>query len=124
MKTAKIIFWVSTGFIFLFEGVMPAFTGHSELAIEGITSLGYPSYFVTVLVVAKVLGTLALILPFVSPRIKEWAYVGLGITMLSAFVSHWVVNGLQALTFFPLVVFAILVVSYRYYHKLLTIKAP
>jgi len=45
MKKDKIIYWVTTGFIFLFEGVMPALTSQTELAKEGIAHLGYPSYF-------------------------------------------------------------------------------
>lgn len=42
MKTSKIIFWVTTTLIFLFEGVMPAFTSQTEMAKEGIRHLGYP----------------------------------------------------------------------------------
>jgi len=36
MKKAKIIFWITTTIIFLFEGVMPALTSQTELAKEGI----------------------------------------------------------------------------------------
>jgi hypothetical protein len=121
MKKTKIVFWVSTTLIFLFEGVMPALTGHSQMAIEGITSLGYPVYFVSILTVFKVLGALALIIPKVPARVKEWAYAGFAIDFISAFVSIWVVAGLMPMTFFPLVVFAVLIVSYVSYHKM---KAP
>lgn len=72
MKGSKTVFWVSTGFIFLFEGVMPALTGHSELAKQGITHLGYPEYFVTILVLCKVAGATVLIIPWIPYRIKEW----------------------------------------------------
>ena len=118
MKKAKIIFWVSTIIIFLFEGVMPALTFQSEMAIQGITHLGYPVYFATLLTVFKILGALTLIIPVIPKRIKEWAYAGFAIDFISAFVSTWVVDGLMLLTFFPLVVLAILIVSYVYYHKL------
>ena len=57
MKTTKIVYWVTTILIFLFEGVMPALTGHSEMSKQGITHLGYPLYFVTLLVVFKVGAT-------------------------------------------------------------------
>lgn len=117
-KKTKIIFWVSTVFIFLFEGVMPAVTGHTEMAKEGIRHLGYPEYFGTMLVVFKVLGSLALILPQVPKRIKEWAYAGFGFDFIAAFISHWVIDGFNGLTLFPLFVLAILVVSYINYHKL------
>lgn len=121
MKTNKIIFWVTTTLIFLFEGVMPALTSQSEMAKEGIRHLGYPEYFGVMLTVFKVLGALALIIPQVPARIKEWAYAGFAIDFISAFVSYAAVDGFSGLTFFPLIVFLVLIVSYIYYHK---IKAP
>ncbi len=118
MKKDKIIFWVATVFIFLFEGVMPALTGHTELAKQGVSHLGFPDYFRVELNIFKILGSLAIIIPQVPARVKEWAYAGLGITMISAFIGHWAVDGVNGQTFFPLVILAILVVSYVYYHKL------
>lgn len=118
MKIDKIIFWTTTIILFLFEGVMPAFTSQTEMAKEGIRHLGYPDYFGVMLVVFKVLGALALIIPQIPSRIKEWAYAGFTINFISAFVSTWVVDGLKPMTFFPLVVFGILILSYVYYHKL------
>lgn len=117
-RTIQIIYWATTGIIFLFEGVMPALTSHTDLAVEGIRHLGYPDYFRVMLTVFKVAGALALILPFVKGRVKEWAYAGFGITMLSAFVSHWVVDGFNGQTIFPLFIFTVLVISYIYYHRL------
>lgn len=117
MKREKTIFWVATGFIFLFEGVMPALTGHTELAREGIRHLGYPDYFRIELNIFKVLGALSIILPMVPARIKEWAYAGLAITSISAFISNWAVDGFTVNLILPLFVFVILVVSYVYYTK-------
>jgi len=118
MKRDKIIFWATTGIIFLFEGVMPAFTSQSEMAKEGIRHLGYPEYFGVMLMVFKVLGALALIIPQIPNRIKEWAYAGFAIDFISAIVSTWAVDGLKPLTFFPIVFVGILVLSYVYYHRL------
>ena len=118
LKKSKIIYWTTTGIIFLLEGVMPALTSHTPLAVEGIRHLGYPDYFRVMLTVFKVAGALALILPFVGARFKEWAYAGFGITMISAFISHWAVDGFTGLTLFPLIIFAILVVSYVSYERL------
>ncbi len=116
-KATNIIYWSTTTLIFLFEGVMPALTSHTQLAVEGIRHLGYPDYFRSLLTVFKVAGALALLLPFVNYRVKEWAYAGFAFTMVSAFVSHWAVNGLNGQTFFPLFILAILVASYITYHK-------
>lgn len=118
MKKIKILFWTSTTFIFLFEGVLSALTSHSQMSIDGITHLGYPVYFITLLMVFKVLGSLALIIPKVPARIKEWAYAGFGFDFISATFSIIAVDGLGLPVLFPLVVLGILVVSYITYHKL------
>ncbi len=118
MKKDKIVFWVSTTLIFLFEGVLPVLTGHSKMSIDAITHLGYPVYFVTMLTVFKGLGGLALIVPMVPKRVKEWAYVGYGFDFLSAFISNWVVDGFTSVLILPVVCMIVLIVSYKYYHKL------
>ncbi|MEJ7643928.1 MAG: DoxX family protein [Chryseolinea sp.] len=113
----KLIFWISTSFIFLFEGVMPALTSHTDLAITGITHLGYPVYFVAILAVFKVLGSIALIIPAVPKKIKEWAYAGFTFNLISAATSLCVVDGLGVSMLFPLVILAVLTASYISYHK-------
>ena len=122
MKKEQIIFWISTIIIALLEGLMPALTSQTELAKEGIRHLGYPEYFGNTLVVFKVIGVIAIIIPKVPARIKEWAYAGFAFDFLFASISHGVVDGINGQTFFPLVVLAILAVSYIYYHKLSSVK--
>ena len=121
-NTTKCIYWTTTSILFLFEGVVPALTSHTDIAVEGIRHLGYPDYFRVMLTIFKVLGALALILPIVKGRFKEWAYAGFTITFICAFFSHWMVDGLNAQTFFPLLILAILIISYLSYHKLITLK--
>lgn len=120
MKKTKIAYWVTTTIIFLWEGLMPALYSNSPLAIEGVRHLGYPDYFRVMLTVFKVLGALALILPMVSARFKEWAYVGMGLVFISAAISHWAVDGFDGQTIFPLVLLGILIISYNTYYKLRT----
>jgi hypothetical protein len=117
MKKNDIIYWATTGLIFLFEGVMPALTSQSEMAKEGISHLGYPSYFGVMLTVFKVAGALALIIPQVPSRFKEWAYGCFFIEFIAAFWSHAAVDGFGGQSFFPLFVLGVLLVSYIYYHK-------
>jgi hypothetical protein len=118
MKKEKIIFWTATTIIALFEGVMPALTSQTELAKEGIRHLGYPEYFGNALVVFKVLGVLALVIPQIPKRVKEWAYAGFAFDFIFASISHGVVDGMNVQTIFPMFVLGILAVSYVYYHKL------
>jgi hypothetical protein len=118
MKKDKIIFWITTGFIALLEGIMPALTSQTEMAKEGIRHLGYPEYFGNVLVVFKILGVLVLVLPSIPKRVKEWAYAGFAFDFLFAAISHGIVDGIGGQTFFPLIVLGILTVSYVYFHKM------
>ncbi len=117
MKKKNIIYWATTTLIFLFEGVLPALTSQTEMAKEGISHLGYPAYFGVMLTVFKVLGALTLIIPQIPKRIKEWAYAGFAFDFIAASVSHWAVDGFGGQAIFPLVVLAILALSYIYYYK-------
>ncbi len=112
------IYWITTSLIFIMEGVLPALTSQTEAAKEGIRHLLYPAYFGNALVVFKVLGALALIIPQVSKRIKEWAYAGFTFDFIFASISYFAVDGMGFLSFFPLIFLAILAVSYYCYHKL------
>jgi hypothetical protein len=122
LRKEKTIFWTATIIIALFEGVMPALTFQTEMAKEGIRHLGYPEYFGNALVVFKILGVIALVIPKVPKRIKEWAYAGFAFDFIFATISHGAVDGINGQTFFPLVVFGILAISYIYHHKLTAIK--
>ena len=122
MKKYKIAFWITTIIIFVFEGVMPALTSQTEVAREGILHLGYPEYFIPMLTIFKVLGTLALILPMVPKRVKEWAYAGFMIDFICAFISIVVVDGFSSIALIPVAAFAVLMVSYVSYNKLISRK--
>lgn len=118
MKTQKIIFWVTTTLIFLFEGVMPALFSQTEDAKEGIRHLGYPDYFGNALVVFKVVGTIILMVPKFPKRVKEWAYAGFAFDFVFASISYLCVDGPGFFAFFPLIWLGILILSYTSYHKI------
>jgi hypothetical protein len=119
MKKTKIIYWIATSLFVLFEGVMPALTFNTQLAIDGIRHLGYPDYFRVLLTIFKVLGAIILILPMIKGAIKEWAYAGFTFNLISATVSHCVIDGLNGQSFAPLIVLAVLATSYFSYKSLL-----
>jgi hypothetical protein len=82
--------------------------------------LGLPGYFKVELTTAKILGVLALVIPSVPFKIKEFAYFGFGITLMSASIAHFARGdaGLSVLFVIdPLVFLAILMVSYFYFEK-------
>lgn len=117
-RTNKILFWACTSIIFLFEGVMPAFTSQTEMAKQGISHLQYPAYFGTTLVIFKIMGAIILMIPQLPKRLKEWAYAGFTYNCLFASISNTVVDGFGFSTVFPLIILGILAVSYINYHKL------
>ena len=118
MKRIKIVYWVSTGVFslimlaiaspYLFSGQLKAFFSH----------LGFPGYFTTWLAVAKFVGIIGLLLPAVKGRVKEWLYAGFAITLCSGFIAHRAAGDATGLLVFPLIMLAILIVSYKSYRRL------
>jgi hypothetical protein len=83
---------------------------HAPAMMKGLAHLGYPPYFINLLGVAKLSAVCVLLAPG-WPKLKEWAYVGCAITVLSATYSHLLSgDGWRALD--PLATFAALVASY------------
>ena len=119
MKRKKIIFWVATAIIILWEGVMPLSTliFSPEQVTIGTRPLGYPDYFAYALIICKVLGVLAISYPKAPAKLKEWAYAGLTFNLIFAFISHACVDQNIGFMLMPLVVLGILAVSYRFNAK-------
>lgn len=120
MKKYKISFWIATLIIFLWEGVMPLSTVFfaPEYVNAGTKPLHYPDYFAYALILCKVLGATALILPGLPPKLKEWAYAGLTFSLVFAVISHAVVDGNVVYIALPLVAMGILAISYFSNQKL------
>jgi DoxX-like family len=120
MKSTKIIFWIATIIIALLEAVMPVSTWifAPEYMTFGTKALGYPDYFAYALVIAKVLGVIAITYPKTPNTIKEWAYAGLSFTLIFAFISHSCVDKNIGYMIMPLVFLGILAVSYIYNSKI------
>ncbi len=79
--------------------------------------LGFPDSFRYELAIAKVLGALALLIPQIQVRIKEWAYAGFGITFISATIAHISSGDPLSVAIMPLVFLAVLVISNVYLYK-------
>ena len=120
MKKNKIIFWIASIIIALWEAVMPLSTWlfAPEFMTFGTRALSYPDYFAYSLVIAKVLGVIAITYPKTPAKLKEWAYAGLTFTLIFAFISHACVDKNVGYMIMPLVFLGILAVSYFYNQKL------
>jgi uncharacterized membrane protein YphA (DoxX/SURF4 family) len=80
-------------------------------------TLGYPGYFVNYIAVMKVLGVIAMLIPG-FPRVKEWAYAGLFLDMISAVYSFYATDTLTMRdSWVMLVFFGLGIASYVFYHK-------
>jgi len=118
MKKNKIIYWITTGafsLMMILSALQMLF--NPQLAADFV-HLGFPGYFRIELAFAKIIGVLALMIPKIPIRIKEWAYAGFGITFISAFIAHFVSGDAIANIILPWVIFAILIFSNVYLHKL------
>ncbi len=111
MKTNKIIYWLATGLLCLMmlgSAGMYIFN-HQEVA--GIfTKLGFPTYIVYPLAVAKILGVIA-ILSKQSKILKEWAYAGFFFDFLLAVSAHINVGDGE----YPLTVVALVLLLVSYF---------
>jgi len=111
MKIRKITYWIATFWVACIMAISGALSvTHAPQMMEALAHLGYPAYFANLLGMAKLLGVCVLLTPGLA-RLKEWAYTGFGITILSASYSHlFSGDGLQALEL--LLTLAALAVSY------------
>jgi len=89
-KASTLIYWIVTG-LFCLEMI---FTAYYELmvlpqAAEAFARLGFSAAsFRVELSWAKVAGVVALLLPMIPARVKEWAYAGFAINLVSAIIAH------------------------------------
>src|SRR5205809_543080 len=118
-KATNIIYWVST-IIFAALMIFSASGGlqPTQQAIQILhDGLGYPVYFIQFISVAKLLGSIAILVPGLY-RVKEWAYAGLFFDLAGAVYSGVASSGKfdpMMLTLLAWIVPGIL--SYYFWHK-------
>lgn len=119
MKKNKLIFWIATAILIIWEGIMPLGTllFAPQYVNAGTKPLGYPDYFAYALIICKVLGVIAISYPKIPSKLKEWAYAGLTFNLIFAFISHAMVDKNIGFMLLPLVILAILIISYVYGNK-------
>jgi DoxX-like family len=123
MKRTKLIYWITTGIVcsVMIFSVLSFTVFDYTLYPEGaFEHLGLPYYFKIELTAAKILGILTLLIPSIPPRIKEFAYFGFGITLVSASIAHFATGDGILYVIDPLIFLGILVVSYTNYQRLRT----
>jgi len=107
----KTAYWVSTGIVALMLLMALMYLSGNEQVVTGFTKAGYPQHLRIVLGMAKPTAAIVLLLPGLA-LLKEWAYAGVTITWIMAFISAYTSGeGAQVWTV-PLVLLGLLAVSY------------
>ncbi|MDB4969304.1 MAG: DoxX family protein [Myxococcales bacterium] len=125
-KRERIIYRTATGIVcavmvfsiinFIFNDHFPFPNGPEGAFVH----LGLPHYFKIELTIAKILGVLTLLIPSVPFKLKELAYFGFAITLISASIAHFARGDASLSVLFvidPLVFLGILMVSYFYFER-------
>ena len=125
-KRERIIYRTATGMVYavmVFSIINFIFNDHFPFpdGPEGaFVHLGLPGWFKAELTIAKILGVLALSIPNVPFKIKEFAYFGFGLTLISASIAHFSRGDAKLSVLFvidPLAFLGLLMVSYFYFVK-------
>ena len=123
MKKDRIIYRTSTGIIatvMTYSIISFTFYEHAIYPEGAFQHLHLPAWLKVELTIAKILGVLALLIPAIPFKLKEFAYFGFAITLVSAVIAHSTVSDKFYNIMDPLIFLCILIVSYVYFLKLRT----
>jgi DoxX-like family len=113
MEKRKLVwYWIITAilsFCIFFGGLAQAVQAKGVL--EGFKPLGYPTYFISLIGIWKVLGVIAILIPK-FPLLKEWAYAGIFFVMSGAVISHIASDDVKAQIIAPVVLAVFTVLSW------------
>ncbi|AUD00864.1 DoxX family protein [Spirosoma pollinicola] len=123
MKKINVWYWIFTGlFAFAMLGSAIPDIMVVPMAVQGFREMGYPTYLIPFMGIAKLLGVFAILIPG-YPRIKEWAYAGLFFDLLGATYSVYSIGKAPSDWLPMLVIILVGAGSYVFYHKKLAAKA-
>ena len=96
-------YWIITGILSfcIFSGGL-AQAMQVKGVVQGFKPLGYPTYFISIIGVWKVLGIIAILIPNFK-LLKEWAYAGIFFAMSGAVISHIASNDIHVQIIAPIV---------------------
>lgn len=117
MKKIKVLYWIVTGLMaaFMLMGSIPDVLQIPD-AVAIFKHLGYPTYLLPFIGIAKILGVVALLIPGLQ-RLKEWAYAGLVFDLAGALYSHISVGDPPSNWVFAVIGLLLVMGSYLLYRK-------
>ncbi|MCT4646023.1 MAG: DoxX family protein [Carboxylicivirga sp.] len=114
-KRDKIIYWIATGLLsamMLMSAGMYIFNNDTVTTV--FTKLGFPTFIIYPLAVAKILGVIAILSNF-SRKLTEWAYAGFFFDFVLAAAAHIAIKDGEEMG--ASVALALLFVSYIFGRK-------
>lgn len=106
----KVLYWASTvilTLIMLFSAYNYFF--NHEMIVGFFENMGYPTYLIYPLAIAKLLGLITIWGNF-SASLKEWAYAGFFFNTILAFFAHYMVSDGQHIV--AVIAFVAVMLSY------------
>ena len=105
-------YWIITGILSfcIFSGGL-AQALQLKGVVQGFKPLGYPTYFISIIGIWKVLGIIAILIPKFK-LLKEWAYAGIFFTMTGAVISLIASNDIAPQIIAPVVLAVFTVLSW------------
>ena len=123
-KTINTLYWI---FTILFAAAM-IFSAYGSILVNEDSKklihdyLGFPVYFIPFTGVAKLLGSIAILIPGLK-TIKEWAYAGLFFDLAGAIYSSIAVaKGVDPMMVFMLIWILPGILSYIYWKKKMQVE--
>jgi hypothetical protein len=116
-RATTLAYWAITA-LFCLEMSFTAYYEFLPQGAQAFVRLGFPSpYFRVELSLAKLVGVAVLLIPIVPARIKEWAYAGFAINLVSAVIAHSSISD-RPLAFVPSSITSVLwAFSYFFWHR-------
>jgi hypothetical protein len=88
LNSNAVLYWIVTAVFCLEMGFTAWYMlFHLPEGAQALIRLGFPGYFRVELAWAKLIGVALLLAP-VPARLKEWAYAGFAINLISALIAH------------------------------------
>ncbi len=107
MTRLRIFYWIPTILLcalMLFSAGM--YLSKTEMVTGMYETLGYPSYLIIPLAIAKIAGVIAILTKW-SKMLKEWAYAGFFFDMVLAAMAHVAVDESPALALIGVLLLAL-----------------
>ncbi|WP_298758215.1 DoxX family protein [uncultured Psychroserpens sp.] len=117
----KITYWITTLILSLFLLWSSYSYIFSSSAIKGVKDLGFPDFFRIQLAILKLLAVLIILIPVISLQIKQWAYVGIILFFITAFIAHMAHKDPIIINLVNLVLIGLTITSYIYLHKIISL---